>query len=166
MKNILCINTGGTFNKYYNPLNGQLEIEKSSKAIHEITKKWLYDIEVINIIGKDSLDFDDNDRILLIKTIESQTNFEKIIIIHGTDTMHLSAEILAKSSINKTIVFTGAMVPFSIDPIEASANFAASVGYVTTLDTFGVFIAMNGCFENYKNVIKDKKNGKFVYNTN
>ena len=64
--------------------------------------------------------------------------------------MHLSAEVLAKSNIDKTIVFTGAMVPFSIDPIEAAANLASAVGYATALDNFGVFIAMNGCFGNYK----------------
>lgn len=166
MKNILCINTGGTFNKYYNPTNGLLEVDKFSNTIKEITKKWLCEINVLDIIGKDSLDFDDNDRILLLKTIKSHSSFDKIIIIHGTDTMHLSAEVLAKATLPHTIVLTGAMVPFSIDPVEATANFASAIGYAISLDDHGVFIAMNGCFDNYKNVIKDRINNKFIYNIN
>ncbi|MDD5406068.1 MAG: asparaginase domain-containing protein [Sulfurovaceae bacterium] len=166
MKNILCINTGGTFNKYYNPANGLLEIETTSKTIKEITDKWLCKINTINIIGKDSLEFNDDDRTLLLDTIKSQSSSTKIIVVHGTDTMHMSAEILAKSDLPHMIVLTGAMVPFSIDPVEATANFASAVGYVQFLNTSGVFIAMNGCFGNYKNVIKDRKNNKFIYRIN
>ena len=166
MNNILCINTGGTFNKYYNSSNGSLEVDKTSKTIKEIMKKWLCDIDIVDIIGKDSLEFDDNDRTLLLETIKSQSCFAKIIVIHGTDTMHLSAEVLANASLSNTIVFTGAMVPFSIDPVEAAANFASAAGYISSLENPGVYIAMNGCFGNYKNVIKDRINNKFIYNIN
>ncbi|MDD3775118.1 MAG: asparaginase domain-containing protein [Sulfurovaceae bacterium] len=166
MNNILCINTGGTFNKYYNPSNGLLEVDKTSRAIKSITKKWLCEIDIIDIIGKDSLEFDDIDRTLLLETIRSQPDLAKIIVIHGTDTMHLSAEVLAKASLPHTIVFTGAMVPFSIEPVEAAANFASAAGYISSLENPGVYIAMNGCFGNYKNIIKDRINNKFIYNIN
>lgn len=166
MNNIICINTGGTFNKYYNPSNGLLEVDKTSHAIQDITKKWLCESNVVDIIGKDSLEFDDNDRILLLETIRSQSSSAKIIVIHGTDTLHQSAEVLAKAALPQTIVFTGAMVPFSIDPIEAAANFASAAGYISSLENAGVYIAMNGCFGNYKNVIKDRINNKFIYNIN
>ncbi len=166
MNNILCINTGGTFNKYYNPSNGLLEVDKTSRAIKSITKKWLCEIDIIDIIGKDSLEFDDIDRTLLLETIRSQPDLAKIIVIHGTDTMHLSAEVLAKASLPHTIVFTGAMVPFSIEPVEAAANFASAAGYISSLENPGVYIAMNGCFVNYKNIIKDRINNKFIYNIN
>lgn len=166
MNNILCINTGGTFNKYYNPSNGLLEVDKTSNIIKDIAKKWLCEIDIIDIIGKDSLEFDDIDRTLLLETIKSQPSFAKIIVIHGTDTMHLSAEVLARAALPHTIVLTGAMVPFSVDPVEATANFASAAGYISSLENPGVYIAMNGCFGNYKNVIKDRINNKFIYNIN
>ena len=61
MKNILIISTGGTFNKRYNPIDGSLEIETSSKYIDKITSKWLSNFKVLSIIGKDSLDMGNND---------------------------------------------------------------------------------------------------------
>jgi L-asparaginase len=162
MKKILLIDTGGTFNKIYNPLNGELPVDSTSGALKNIASKWLCKFEIINIIGKDSLQINNQDRLLLLATI-NLSEYENIIIIHGTDSMHISAEYLADGDLEKCIVFTGAMVPYSIDPVEATANLASAFGYLQTLKDNGVYIVMNGIFGSYDKIIKDRKNGKFIY---
>jgi len=159
MTNTLIISTGGTFNKVYNKVTGNLDIDKSSSAIEKIANKWLTKLEFINIIGKDSLDFTNEDRELLLNTIKS-SNAKKIVVIHGTDTIDLSSEYIAKNVSNKTIIFTGAMVPFSIDPIEATANLAFALGAITFLDN-GIYIAINNKIVLHNKIKKDKTKGEF-----
>ena len=161
MPNILIINTGGTFNKIYNPLNGTLFVDSSSKALEDIASKWLCEFEIINIIGKDSLDITTHDRMELLATI-SHTHHEHVIIIHGTDTMHITAEYLADGELEKSIVLTGAMLPYSIDPVEATANLCSAYGYLNALKQEGVYIAMNGVMGEYTKIKKDRKKGKFT----
>ena len=160
MKKILVINTGGTFNKVYNPLTGDLEIDKKGKAVKELKKLWLNSFKIINIIGKDSLDMTEQDRAEILKVIKNSSE-KRIIIIHGTDTMDKTAEYLSKGKLNQKIVLTGAMVPYSINPIEATANFASAYGYILGIDKKGVNISMNGRIENHKRVIKNKEKGYF-----
>ncbi len=161
MNKILLISTGGTFNKVYNPFNGGLIIDKTSKAVQEIASHWLCEFEVVNIIGKDSLEINNHDRLELLAMI-SQSEYKKIIIIHGTDTMTLTAEYLADAELDKQLVLTGAMVPYSINPVEATANLASSFGYMQTLNNNGVFIVMHGVFGSYEKIKKDRKKSKFV----
>jgi len=161
MKKILIISTGGTFNKVYNPLNGTLEIDKNSYALEKLALKWLYDFKIINIIGKDSLEITDKDRKILLDTI-NQSDYTHIIIVHGTDTIDITATYLAKNIVDKYLLLTGAMVPYSIDPIEATANLASAYGYLQAIDKEGIYIAMNGIINNYQKVKKDRKNGKFT----
>ena len=164
MKKILIIDTGGTFNKVYNPLTGSLDIEKSGEAIDTIAKNWLVEFEVINIIGKDSLDMIESDREEILQTIKKST-FNSVIIIHGTDTIDKTAKYLAKAKLGKEIILTGAMVPFSINPIEATANLALAYGYIERLDREGVYIALNGSVNRYNRVIKNREKGKFEETT-
>ena len=159
MKEILVINTGGTFNKVYNPLTGNLEISKD-KALKSITKHWLTKLNIINIIGKDSLEMTDEDREEIHQTIKI-SNHTKIIIVHGTDTMHITANHLDSMNLNKSIILTGAMVPYTINPIEATANFASAYGYLCATTSDGVCIAMNGVIKDYKKVNKNREKGYF-----
>jgi len=161
MHKILIINTGGTFNKTYDPLNGTLIVDTTSKALENIASKWLCEFEVINIIGKDSLDITNHDRLELLATI-SHSSYQHIIIIHGTDTMHITAEYLADGELEKSIVLTGAMVPYSIDPVEATANLCSAYGYLNALKEEGIFIAMNGQLSTYNRVTKNRMKGKFT----
>ena len=117
MQKILIISTGGTFNKVYNPLNGELIIDKESKAIEEIASKWLCKFEIINIIGKDSLHISNQDRLLLLASV-NHSEYDDIIVIHGTDTMDITAEYLADADVDKRVILTGAMMPYSIDPLQ------------------------------------------------
>ena len=160
-KQILIINTGGTFNKRYDPVKGALYVDSASIALEELASKWKCKFEIMNIIGKDSLDLSSHDRLELLAII-SQSEFNDIIIIHGTDTMTFSAEYLADADLEKRIVLTGAMVPYAIDPVEATANFSSAMGYLKCLKENGVYIVMNGIFDSYEKVEKDRKNSKFV----
>jgi L-asparaginase len=160
-KKILIINTGGTFNKIYDPIQGSLIVDSNAKALDEISLKWKCEFEIINIIGKDSLDLSSHDRLELLALI-SQSSFSNIIVIHGTDTMCFTAEYLADAELDKCIILTGAMVPYSIDPVEATANFSSAYASLHITEEDGVFISMNGIFEKYDKVQKDRQKGKFI----
>ncbi len=160
---ILIINTGGTFNKRYDPVKGALYVDSGSIALEELASKWKCELEIMNIIAKDSLDLSSHDRLELLAII-SQSTFDDIIVIHGTDTMSFSAEYLADADLEKRIILTGAIVPYTIDPVEATANFSSALGYLQCLNEDGVYIVMNGVFDSYEKVKKDKKNGKFISN--
>jgi L-asparaginase len=156
---ILIINTGGTFNKIYNPLDGSLRV--ANRAIDEILSKWLCEFEVLNIIGKDSLDIDNNDREKLLTAI-IENRYSSIVVVHGTDTIDISASFVAQAKLFKKIIFTASMTPFSIDPIEATANLAMAIGYLKAIDDDGVYIAINGVAGGYIDIIKDRENGRFI----
>jgi len=160
MKKILVINTGGTFNKTYNPLTGKLDIDKEGKALKKIEKFWLNSLKIINIIGKDSLDMSQEDRAEILKVIKNSSE-KRVIIIHGTDTIDKTANYLDKAKLDKKIVLTGAMVPYSINPVEATANFSSAYGYILGINRKGVHISMNGRIKNHKRVIKNKEKGYF-----
>jgi len=162
MQKTLVISTGGTFNKIYDTLTGDLVIDQDSNAVREIASKWRHPLQLFNIIGKDSLEMTSQDRLELLSVV-TQTPHEKIIIIHGTDTMHLTAAYLADVEIEKKIVLTGAMVPFSIDPIEATANLSAALLSLEWLCEDGVYIAMNGLFGTHEEIVKERSQGKFVH---
>ena len=159
MEKILVINTGGTFNKVYNPRRGDLEIDPKGGALDSISQHWLLAYEVINIVGKDSLEMVEEDREQILRIIQN-SNFKKIIVVHGTDTIDKTADHLSRVK-NKTILLTGAMVPYAINPIEATANFASAYGFLMASKVCGVYISMNGVIKDYKRVRKNKEKGYF-----
>ena len=161
MKKILIISTGGTFNKIYQPNNGTLQIDKEALALKQIASKWLCQFETLTIVSKDSLEMTTQDRVEISNTIQ-QSKYQDIIIVHGTDTMDITAKYLADKKLEKTIVLTGAMVPWSIDPVEATANLALAYGYINALQKKGVFIAMNGVVDSYEKVKKNHLKGRFT----
>jgi len=161
MREILVLNTGGTFNKRYDPIKGELEVPTDSKAIESITKHFHNSkITIKNIIHKDSLEFNDKDREILSNEIKhSKTPY--ILIIHGTDTMDLSAKYIDGKIKEKIVVFTGAMVPLSIDSTEAVSNFSMSFGFLLTCKEKGIYIGMHGIVKEYKKIYKNRKLGIF-----
>ena len=161
MQNILIINTGGTFNKVYNRITGKLEVDKSGKAIREIAKAWLTEFKILNIIGKDSLDMTQDDRMEILRSVKDATE-DRIIIVHGTDTIDKTAQYLSRANLDKRIVLTGAMTPFSINPIEATANLSSAYGYLLQLKDNNVYISMNSKIDLCKRVIKNRGKGYFM----
>ncbi len=161
MKPILLLSTGGTFNKIYNPIHGQLEVNPHSTPLHRLLEHWQADYPVRNLLGKDSLEMDDRDRHTLLEAIRDARE-ETIVVIHGTDTMDQSTAVVAAAQLPKRIVFTGAMIPWSIDPVEATANLASAIGYAQALKEDGVYLTMSGQFGTHIEVIKDRAAGRFV----
>lgn len=158
------IPTGGTFDKVYNELTGELLIDRYATSISEIIalSRGNIDAVVEPIIHKDSNDFIDEDRGLLLRTvIESER--EKIIIIHGTDTMDKSAKFLAESlrTSKKRVIFVGAMTPYSISRDEAIFNFATALGFLNTDTPTGVYICMHGLVLPHNKIKKNKELGVF-----
>lgn len=158
---MLIINTGGTFNKRYNPLAGELFVPRDNDAVETILKSLVIEMDVQGILYKDSLEMDDTDRALLADTI-AKSDEKVIIVVHGTDTMDVSAEVIARLALRKTVVFTGAMIPFGIDPIEATANLAMAIGFAKR-SCSGVYIVMQGICGQYNYVRKNREFGKFEY---
>ena len=159
---ITVINTGGTFNKRYNPLTGELEVPKDSLALDEIISYcYNIDFDVLNVISKDSLDMSDADREFIVKTIKNCKN-ENIIIVHGTDRIDLTASFIDENIKDKTIVLTGAMLPISINKIEATLNFASAIGFLNANIKNGIYISMHGSVKNYKKLIKNREIGQFL----
>lgn len=159
---ITVINTGGTFNKRYNPLSGELDVPKDSIALDEIISYcYNIDFEVLNIISKDSLEMNDDDRELIVRTIKNCKN-QNIIIVHGTDTMDLTAKYLDEKIKDKKIILTGAMLPISINKVEATLNFSQAIGFLNANIENGIYISMHGSVKNYKKLIKNRELGKFL----
>ena len=161
---VTIINTGGTFNKKYNPIKGALEVPSDNIALDEIIESCFnIDFEIKNIISKDSLEIDNDDRDMMINAINKSEN-EKIIIVHGTDTIDITAQYLQDKGVNKQVVLTGAMVPMSIKKVEATMNFSQAIGFLNTDIKNGVYISMHGAVVNHTDIKKDRKIGQFLVN--
>lgn len=161
MEKILILNTGGTFNKVYNELSGHLEVVKNSEAIEKISTiafRENLDITLKGILFKDSLELTDDDRQIILKEVK---DYSKVVIIHGTDTMDTTALYLSLHSKNQTIVITGAMRPFSIEPIEPTSNLSMAVQFLQEDKHFGVYIGMHGLVLEHHKLKKNRQTGKF-----
>ncbi|MDF1874415.1 asparaginase [Sulfurimonas sp. SAG-AH-194-I05] len=157
---MLILNSGGTFNKRYNPLNGELEVPFDNKAVDKILTSFESSYSLAGVVYKDSLDIDTNDRKLIASIINESTE-NIFIIIHGTDTMHDTAEFLDAIFDDRKIILVGAMQPFEIDSIESSLNIGMAIGFAKAINDDGVYICMSGHVEIWSNLVKNRKKGKF-----
>lgn len=158
------LNTGGTFNKVYDPISGKLEVPFDNEAIEEIVESFAYDVEIAGMLYKDSLEMTEEDRQQL-KDIIDVDDEEVYVIVHGTDTMDLTAAALAawmeEDEEERVIVLTGAMVPYSIDKTEASVNLGMALGYAATRPAPGVYICMSGIIAPHERIRKNREEGMF-----
>ena len=151
--------TGGTFDKEYNYINGTLYFTTTQLPGMLRQGRSTLDIKLRTLLMKDSLDFTDEDRDLIAKAcIECKEN--KIVITHGTDTMAQTAQYLAPRVKDKTVVLTGAMIPFSFGSSDGFFNLGSALAFVQTLPQ-DVYVVMNGRFFNWNNVRKNKESGLF-----
>jgi len=158
---MLILNTGGTFNKRYNPISGLLEVPYDNHAVETVLQALHVSSEALaGVVYKDSLDMDANDR-KMIASIILESQERDVVIVHGTDTMHLTATVLAGVIENRRIVITGAMVPWSIDPVEASANLAMALGFLQGASENGVYICMSGMVAPHDQIMKNRSKGVF-----
>jgi len=151
--------TGGTFDKEYMELTGELIFKNSH--IHEMLSlgRCEVDVKIRTLMMIDSLEMNDYHRnIILDKCLNSKE--DKIIITHGTDTMTETAKRLGEKIKDKTIVLTGAMKPYAFGSSDGLFNLGSALAFVQSLPQ-GVYIVMNGKYFNWDNVRKNKVTGKF-----
>lgn len=151
--------TGGTFDKEYNELTGQLYFKDSHLPEMLELGRNLVPVEIRTLMMVDSLEMTDDDRALVAEHCTKSPE-EKIIITHGTDTMSDTALVLAKRVKNKTIVLTGAMVPYKFGSSDGLFNLGSALAFVQTLPP-GIYVVMNGKYFNASNVRKNKETGEF-----
>ncbi len=151
--------TGGTFDKEYNELNGELFFKETH--MHELLElgRNKVPVAITTLMMIDSLEMTDKDREWIVYQC-SQATEDKIVITHGTDTMTETARVLADSIKNKTIVLTGAMIPIKFGSSDGLFNLGSALAFAQTLRP-GVYVAMNGRFFNWDNVKKNKLTGRF-----
>jgi L-asparaginase len=151
--------TGGTFDKEYDMINGRLYFNQTN--IDEMLQKGRctmpYTIETLMMI--DSLEMTDTDREKILSHCKSTVE-DKILITHGTDTITDTAAFLAKENLNKTIVFTGALIPYSLGSSDGMFNLGSAFAFVQTLPV-GVYIVMNGKYFQWNEVQKNRASGYF-----
>jgi L-asparaginase len=151
--------TGGTFDKEYNELNGKLFFEDTHVPEMLDLGRCKLDVNVRTLMMIDSLEMTDNDRDIIAHNC-MQCEESKIVITHGTDTMVETAKKLAEKITDKTIVLTGAMIPYKFGSSDGLFNLGAALAYVQTLPN-GIYIAMNGKYFHWNNVRKNKELGLF-----
>lgn len=153
--------TGGTIDKRYNPLNGELTLTESSVQSMLNQGRTEIAITLETIMLKDSLEIDNNDRQKILQHCLTHSG-KRIIITHGTDTMVQTAKVLAQNISDKTIVLLGAMLPYQFKHSDALFNLGCAVAAVQALDD-GIYITMNGQIFNHDQVIKNTVDGKFQH---
>jgi L-asparaginase len=151
--------TGGTFDKEYNELTGTLFFKDTH--LPEMLKlgRSRVNVTIETLMMIDSLDMTTADRELIARHCSTATE-NKIIITHGTDTMAETAKVLGEKIKDKTIVITGAMVPYKFGSSDGLFNLGSSLAFVQTLPP-GVYVVMNGRCFNWDNVRKNKTTGEF-----
>ncbi len=153
--------TGGTFDKEYNFITGELYFKDTHlKDMFQLGRCTL-DIDVRTLMMIDSLEMTDEDRNIIVHSCKKSIH-DKIIVTHGTDTMVKTAELLASANLeDKTIVLTGAMVPYAFGTSsDGFFNLGSTLAFVQTLPK-GVYISMNGRIFYWNNVRKNRKTGFF-----
>lgn len=151
--------TGGTFDKEYNELNGKLFFEDTHVPEMLDSGRCKLDVNIRTLMMIDSLEMSDDDREIIAHNC-TQCEEDKIVITHGTDTMVETAKILAEKITDKTIILTGAMIPYKFGSSDGLFNLGAALAFVQTLPN-GIYIAMNGKYFAWNNVRKNKELGLF-----
>jgi L-asparaginase len=151
--------TGGTFDKEYNELQGILFFKDTHLPEMLRLGRCKVDVEIRTLMMMDSLDMGDEDRKIILEHCQKCSE-DKIVITHGTDTMVETAKQLGSAIQDKTIVLTGAMIPYKFGSSDGLFNLGSALGFVQTLPR-GVYVAMNGKYFHWNNVQKNRKTGEF-----
>jgi L-asparaginase len=151
--------TGGTFDKEYDEINGRLFFKDSHLPEMLTLGRARLDIEVRTLMMIDSLEMTDSDREMIAEQCAASPG-DRIVITHGTDTMSETARFLDGRVTGKTIVLTGAMIPYKFGSSDGLFNLGSALAFVQVLAP-GVYVAMNGRCYPAGNVRKNKKTGYF-----
>lgn len=151
--------TGGTFDKTYDYLRGTLYFEDTQLPEMLRLGRNTVDVRIRTLMMVDSLEMTPQDRQLIVHNCQTCPE-QHIVITHGTDTMVKTAEVLAQSVSDKTIVLTGAMIPYRFGSSDGFFNLGSAMAFAQILEP-GVYLAMNGRYFHWNNVRKNLKTGIF-----
>ena len=151
--------TGGTFDKEYNEITGELYFKDTHmREILDLGRSKL-EVKIRTLMLIDSLEMTDDDRVVILDNCRRVPE-NQIVITHGTDTMTVTAKVIADANLEKTIVLTGAMIPYKFGSSDGLFNFGGALAFAQSLPP-GVYIAMNGRYFDWDKVKKNKKTGVF-----
>lgn len=151
--------TGGTFDKEYNELTGQLFFKETHLPEMLALGRCRVPVNIQTLMMVDSLDMSEEDRLMIARHCQRSVE-DKIIITHGTDTMVDTARVIAQNVKGKTIILTGAMVPYKFGSSDGLFNLGSAIAFVQVLPV-GVYVAMNGRYFLWNNVRKNRSTGEF-----
>jgi L-asparaginase len=152
--------TGGTFDKEYDERTGTLFFKDTHLRDMLKLARCRVPVEVRTLMMVDSLEMDDHDRELIVAQCRKCAQ-DRIVITHGTDTMSDTARVLGEAALpGKTIVLTGAMIPFAFGSSDGLFNLGAALAFAQARPA-GVYVAMNGRVFDWDNVRKNRDIGEF-----
>ena len=151
--------TGGTFDKDYDEKNGKMFFKDTHMSEILALGRSRVDVGIETLMMIDSLDMTDKDRALIVDSCVNAKE-DQIIITHGTDTMTKTAMEIGRKKLKKTIVITGAMIPYKFGTSDGLFNIASALAYAQTLSN-GVYVAMNGRVFEHNKVKKNTDTGIF-----
>ena len=165
VQDVIIITTGGTIEKTYDEFDGSLENRGTSIRNRILSKMRLpyTNIQVYPLLSKDSLHMNDEDRTLIAATIKDQSEKNcPIVILHGTDTMSVSAEYCHKTLANPKVpvIFTGAMIPMGFEDTDAAQNVTEALLAAKLLPP-GFYISFHNQVFKVPNVQKNKEKRTF-----
>jgi L-asparaginase len=159
MEQILVLSTGGTFDKTYDLLTGHLQFQESFVPNILTLGRSTLEIETHTVFLKDSLDIVDQDLESIARALRT-TDHDGVVITHGTDSIAETAIFLDSCNLGKTIVLTGAMIPYSFGASDALFNLGSALAFAQVLNP-GVYVAMNGKYYHAGAVKKNRATGFF-----
>ena|ERR1051325_8375376 len=151
--------TGGTFDKEYNERTGQLYFKDTHVAEMLRLGRCRVDVTILTVMMTDSLDMTDVERSVIVQNCR-QSPEDRIVVTHGTDTMVQTAGAIASAVTNKTVVLTGAIIPYAFGSSDGLFNLGSALSFVQVLP-HGVYIAMNGRYFRWDRVRKNRERGEF-----
>ena len=151
--------TGGTFDKEYNELNGELFFKQTHIPEMLALGRSRVPLRLQVLMMKDSLLMTTADR-RRIAVACRKAREDRIVITHGTDTMELTAAFLARHVTGKTVVLTGAMVPYKFGSSDGLFNLGSALALAQVLPA-GIYVAMNGRYFTWDTVTKNRQIGVF-----
>ncbi len=151
--------TGGTFDKEYNELSGQLYFKDTHMPDLLELGRCKMPVSIQTLMMIDSLEMTDDDRELIAHQC-NQCDEKQIVITHGTDTMAETATLLARKVKDKTVILTGAMIPIKFGSSDGLFNLGSALAFAQSLSP-GIYLAMNGRYFHWNNVRKNRETGVF-----
>lgn len=151
--------TGGTFDKEYDEISGKLYFNDTHLPEILSLGRCALTVSIERLMMIDSLEMTDADRALILDEC-TKSSESRLVITHGTDTMEVTARILGEAGLKKTIVLTGAMIPYKFGSSDGLFNMGTALAFVQSLP-HGVYVAMNGKCFTWDNVRKNRAKGTF-----